>query len=323
MAVVFSVIALIGAAVVIGLLASGQLVVDEEIDILSFADKQLEINRIQIMSALDAYPPAGHTPNPATTEVVGAVESPHASPPATGSGTAVPTTAIDGTPSGSNRPDGEPAIQIASSTNVPTSSTASVSSTDTPNGETVTPVPTSAQSVGESATAVVGSTPPVGGTVTPVPTSGDPSSGSLEITSPANEALLCSGFTIQGSASGLASGQLAMILLQSADGGRIYPQGPLAPNEEGGWQINVVGLPLGQRFSLTPVLPHGESLTQLNDYLQTGLSTGVWAGLDSIHGDADLFDSITIEVDSNPCPGFEAPTPGDDTEYDGYRVIGS
>ena len=323
MAVVVSVIALIGAAVVIGLLASGQLLVDEEIDLLAFADKQIEINRIQIESAFDAYPPAGYTPGPRTTEVSRAVESPQASPPAAASGTVVPTTATEGTPSGSNRPDGEPAVQIASSTNVPTSSTASVTSTGSPTGETDTPVPATEQSNGESATAMVGSPQPAGETVTPVPTSGEPTRGSLEITSPANDALLCSGFTIQGSASGLVSGQLAMILLQSADGGRIYPQGPIVPNEEGEWQINVVGLPLGQRFSLTPVLPHGESLTQLNQYLQTGLSTGVWAGLDAVHGDAATFGTIHIRVDSNPCPGFEDPTPGDDTEYDGYRVIGS
>ena len=129
-----------------------------------------------------------------------------------------------------------------------------------------------------SVTQAPGSVQPSGVSATPVPVSEQPPTESLEIASPVNEALLCSGFTIRGSATGLASGQLAMILLQSADGGRIYPQGPLIPNEEGVWQINVVGLPLGQRFSLTPVLPHGESLNQLNEYLETGRSTGVWAG---------------------------------------------
>ena len=309
LAVVTSVIALIGTAILIGLIASGQLSIDEDIDILSFADEQLEINRIKIQSAFDAYPPAGYTPRPRNTERQRAVESPHPSPSPVVSGTAVPTIAVEGTPSGSNRPDDEPAAQIASSQTVPISSATAVPDSGEHTGESVTPVPTSEQLTGAS--------------VTPETVSEQPPSESLEIASPVNEALLCSGFTIKGSASGLASGQLAMILLQSAEGGRIYPQGPLVPNEEGNWQINVVGLSLGQRFSLTPVLPHGESLAQLNEYLQTGLSTGVWAGLDAIHGDANVFDTIYIQVDANPCPGFEDPTPGDDTEYNGYKVIGS
>ena len=323
MAVVTSVVALIGTAILIGLIASGQLSVDEDIDILSFADKQLETNRIKIQSALDAYPPAGHTPSPRNTEVQRAVESPHPTSSPAASGTLVPSPAIEGTPSDSNRPDDEPAVQVASSTNVPSLSATSVTSTEIPNGESVTPIPTSEQPPEGSATSVPVSEQPTAESVTPVPSAEQPPGESLQITSPANEALLCSGFTIKGSASGLASGQLAMILLQSAEGGRIYPQGPLVPNEEGEWQINVVGLPLGQGFSLTPVLPHGESLTQLNEYLQTGLSTGVWAGVDAIHGDASLFDAIYIQVDANPCPGFEDSTPADDTEYNGYEVIGS
>lgn len=304
-----SVIALIGTAVLIGLFASGQLSIDEDIDLLDLVDRELETNRIKIQNAFDAYPPAGYTPRLRNTAVQGAAATPQISPSPAVNGTVVPTTIVDDTPSGSNRPDGEPAAQIASSQIVPNPSATAGSGSGNHAGGSVTPVPTSDQLTGAS--------------VTPEPTAEPTPSESLVIESPVNDALLCSGFTIMGSASGLASGQLAMVLLQSANGGRIYPQGPIVPNEEGNWQINVVGLPLGQRFSLTPILPHGESLTQLNEYLQTGLSTGVWAGLDAIHGDADLFDTINIEVSSTPCPGFEDTTPGGDTEYNGYRVIGS
>ncbi len=290
-----SVVALIGTAVVVGLIASGQLLGDEGIDVMAFADKHLTTNQFQSQNAFDPYPPAGYTPRPRNNKAQGTVESPQPSPSPAASGTPVTTMAIEGTPSGSNRPEDEPAVQIAGAQNLPS----------------------------PSATAALGSEQPSGVSATPVPVSEQPPTESLEIASPVNEALLCSGFTIRGSASGLASGQLGMILLQSADGGRIYPQGPLIPNEDGTWQINVVGLSLGQRFALTPILPHGESLNQLNEYLETGRSTGVWAGLDAIHADANTFDTIYIQVDPNPCPGFENPTPGDDTEYNGYKVIGS
>ena len=290
-----SVVALIGTAVVVGLIASGQLLGDEGIDVMAFADKHLTTNQFQSQNAFDPYPPAGYTPRPSNNKAQGTVESPQPSPSPAASGTPVTTMAIEGTPSGSNRPEDEPAVQIAGAQNLPS----------------------------PSATAALGSEQPSGVSATPVPVSEQPPTESLEIASPVNEALLCSGFTIRGSASGLASGQLAMILLQSADGGRMYPQGPLIPNEDGTWQINVVGLSLGQRFALTPILPHGECLDQLNEYLETGRSTGVWAGLDAIHADANTFDTIYIQVDPNPCPGFENPTPGDDTEYNGYKVIGS
>ena len=307
--VVVSVVALIGAAVLIGLIASGQLYIDEEIDLVDLVDRELETNRIRIQTAFDAYPPAGYTPGPRNTAVQGAAETPEASPSPTGNGTVVPTTIVDGTPSGSNRPDGEPGGQISDSQNaLDPSATATAGSGAQP---------------GESATAVLTPDQPIGASVTPEPTAEPTPGESLVIVSPVNDALLCSGFTITGTASGLESGQLAMILLQSAEGGRIYPQGPIVPNEDGDWQINVVGLPLGQRFSLTPVLPQGESLTQLNEYLETGRSTGVWAGLDSIQGDANTFETIYVDVDANPCPGFEDTTPEDDTEYNGYRIIGS
>ncbi len=307
--VVASVIALIGTAILIGLIVSGQLSIDEDIDIIEFAEEQLQTNRIKIQSAFDAYPPAGYTPNPRNTQVSAAVQSPSPSPSPAVNSTFVPTNVVEGTPSGSNRPSGEPAGQIDGSQNVPDPSATATPGSGEQTGATVTPVPNSGQ--------------PAGASVTPEPTSDPPPSESLAIASPANDALLCSGFTISGTAFGLTSGQLAMVLLQGADGGRIYPQGPIAPNDDGEWQINVVGLPLGQRFSLTPVLAHGGAITQLNDYLETGLSSGVWAGLDAIHEDAELFETIHIQVDSTPCPGFEGPTPGDDNEYNGYRVIGS
>ena len=309
MAVLGSVVALVGTAVVIGLIASGQLLGDEGIEVMTLADKHLNTNRFQIQTAVDAYPPAGYTPRPNNNRAQGAVESPQPSPSPAANGTSVPTMATEGTPSDSNRPEDEPAVQIAGAQNLPSPSATAALGSEQPSVVSVTQAPGSVQPSGVSAT--------------PVPVSEQPPTESLEIASPVNEALLCSGFTIKGSATGLASGQLAMILLQSADGGRIYPQGPLIPNEEGEWQINVVGLPLGQRFSLTPILPHGESLNQLNEYLETGRSTGVWAGLDAIHADANTFDTIYIQVDPNPCPGFEDPTPGDDTEYNGYKVIGS
>ena len=309
MAVLGSVVALIGTAVVVGLIASGQLLGDEGIDVMAFADKHLTTNQFQSQNAFDPYPPAGYTPRPRNNKAQGTVESPQPSPSPAASGTPVTTMAIEGTPSGSNRPEDEPAVQIAGAQNLPSPSATAALGSEQPSGVSVTQVPGSVQPSGVSAT--------------PVPVSEQPPTESLEIASPVNEALLCSGFTIRGSASGLASGQLAMVLLQSADGGRMYPQGPLIPNEDGTWQINVVGLSLGQRFSLTPILPHGESLNQLNEYLETGRSTGVWAGLDAIHADANTFDTIYIQVDPNPCPGFENPTPGDDTEYNGYKVIGS
>ena len=48
-----SVVALIGTAVVVGLIASGQLLGDEGIDVMAFADKHLNTNRFQIQTAVD------------------------------------------------------------------------------------------------------------------------------------------------------------------------------------------------------------------------------------------------------------------------------
>ena len=52
-----SVVALIGTAVVVGLIASGQLLGDEGIDVMAFADKHLTTNQFQIQNAFDPYPP--------------------------------------------------------------------------------------------------------------------------------------------------------------------------------------------------------------------------------------------------------------------------
>ena len=227
-----SVVALIGTAVVVGLIASGQLLGDEGIDVMAFADKHLTTNQFQIQNAFNPYPPAGYTPRPSNNKAQGTVESPQPSPSPAASGTPVQTMAIEGTPSDSNRPEDEPVVRIAGAQNLPSPSATAALGSEQPSGVSVTQVPGSVQPSGVSAT--------------PVPVSEQPPTESLEIASPVNEALLCSGFTIRGSASGLASGQLAMILLQSADGGRIYPQGPLIPNEDGTWQINVVGLRWGR-----------------------------------------------------------------------------
>ena len=111
MAVLGSVVALVGTAVVIGLIASGQLLGDEGVEVMTFADKHLNTNRFQIQTAVDAYPPAGYTPRPSNNKAQGTVESPQPSPSAAGSGTPVQTMAIEGTPSDSNRPEDEPAVQ--------------------------------------------------------------------------------------------------------------------------------------------------------------------------------------------------------------------
>lgn len=145
----------------------------------------------------------------------------------------------------------------------------------------------------------------------------------LGITYPADTNKLCAAFTVRGTATGLIPGQLALILVQAGEAGKIYPQGPIISNQDGSWEINIVGLTLGQIYTLTPVLPHGEALAIQNAYLETGRTTGIWPGLDDIGADANLFESVSIKVAPTACAGVEDYSPPDDTEYNGYRVIGS